>query len=166
MRRLLRQDLAWAGFILLMSAAFGLWQHWNLVRLGWSGGLTAHLETVREQRVQKEFQGVKTLNLAQTYKIFQKGQALFIDARKPEEYAELHISGALNLTRERLDKEGTKALRGIPPGREMVIYCGMSSCQAALRVAEKLQLLGFNRVMVFMGGFQAWDEAGYPADIN
>ncbi len=165
-RRLMQQDLVWAGYVLLLAAALGLGLQWQLVRLSWTGGLPAYLETQREQRLQREFQGIKTLNLGQAYEIFQKGQALFVDARSAEEYAELHIPGAVNLSRERLDQEGGRAVAGIPTERELVVYCGMSSCEAALRVAEKLQSLGYSRVQVFMGGFRAWDDAGYPADIS
>lgn len=164
-RRLIRQDLAWAGYMLLVALAFGLGQQRDLVRLSWTGELPAYLETRREQRL-KEIKGLQTLNLAQTYEIFLKGQALFIDARNAEEYAELHIPGAVNLNRERLDKEGPRAVSGIPADRELVVYCGMSSCEAALKAAEKLQELGHKRIMVFMGGFRAWDEAGYPADTG
>jgi rhodanese-related sulfurtransferase len=162
----MRQDLAGAGLILLLAAAVGLGLQWQLVRLSWTGKLPAYLAAQREQRLQKEFQGIKTLNLAQTYEIFQKGQAQFVDARSPEEYAELHIPGAVNLNRERLDQEGAKAVAGIPSDRELVVYCGMSSCEAALKTAEKLQSLGYSRVQVFMGGFRAWDDAGYPADTS
>ncbi len=165
-RRLVQQDLAWAGVVLLLAAALGLGLQGQLVRLSWTGGLPAYLEAQREQRLQKDFQGVKTLNLAQTYEIFQKGQSLFVDARSAEEYAELHIPGAVNLIRERLDQEGDRAVAGIPTDRELVVYCGMSSCEAALRVAEKLQSLGYSRVQVFMGGFRAWDDAGFPADTS
>ena len=118
------------------------------------------------ERVQARLQGVKTLNLAQAYDIFQKGQALFVDARSPDEYAEMHIPGAVNLPLELLEKEGVKALTGAPAEREMVVYCGMLSCNAALKVAEKLESLGFKRLSVFLGGFRAWDEAGYPADTS
>jgi len=152
--------------ILFLAAALGLGLQWQLVRLSWTGGLPAYLEAQQEQRLQKEFQGVKTLNLAQTYEIFQKGEALFIDARDAEEYAELHIPGAVNLNRERLDQEGAKAVAGIPADRLLVVYCSMSSCDAALKAAEKLQSLGYRRVQVFMGGFRAWDDAGYPADTS
>lgn len=165
-RRLVRQDLAWAAGILLLAAACGLGLQWQLVHLSWTGGLPNLLEQQREQRRRVEFQGVKTLNLAQTYEIFQKGQALFVDARSVEEFAELHIAGAVNLTRERLDEEGTRALAGVPADREMVVYCGMVSCDAALKTAEKLQSLGYSRVLVFPGGFRAWDDAGYPADTS
>ena len=75
----------------------------------------AHLEEQRQQRRQVEFQGVKTLNLAQAYAIFQGGQALFVDARDPDEYAELHVAGAVNLTPDLLKRsEGTPPCRASP----------------------------------------------------
>ncbi len=165
-RQILMKDLAWAGYILLVSVACGLLVQRDLVLVSWTGKLPALLEQQREQRRRVEFQGIKTLNLAQTYEIFQKGQALFVDAREPEEFAELHIAGAINLNRERLEREGDQALAGISKDRQMVVYCGMVSCDAGLKTAEKLQSLGYNRVLVFMGGFRAWDDAGYPADTN
>ncbi len=165
-RRILRQDLAWAGVILILAATFGLWQQWRLVRLSWTGGLTAHLEQQREERRRTEFQGVKTLSLAQAYEIFQQGQALFIDARNPEEYAELHIPGAINLSPRDLKGQGDRPLPEVPTERQLVVYCGQINCDAALQVAEKLQALGYSRVAAFLGGFQAWDQAGYPADTS
>ena len=164
-RRILRQDLAWAGGIVLLAAALGLGLQGQLLRLSWTGKLSAFLEAKREQRLKEEM-GLTTLSLAQTYELYQKGQALFVDARDAEEYAELHLPGAVNLNRERLDKEGARALAGVPADREIVVYCGTVSCDAALRTAEKLQSLGYTRVLVFLGGFRAWDEAGYPADTS
>ena len=165
-RRILRQDLAWAGVILILAASFGLWQQWRLVRLSWTGGLTAHLEQQREERRRTEFQGVKTLSLAQAYEIFQQGQALFIDARNAEEYAELHIPGAINLPPWDLKGQGARPLPEVPTERQLVVYCDQINCDAALKVAEKLQALGYSRVTAFLGGFQAWDQAGYPADTS
>jgi rhodanese-related sulfurtransferase len=165
-RRLIRQDLAWAGVILLLAAAIGLVQHWRLVCASWTGGLPAQLEQMREQRRQEKFQGIKTLSLAQTHEIFQQGQALFIDARNPEEYAELHIPGAVNLSTWDLKMQGAQVVRGIAPERQIVVYCGQESCDAALQLAEKLQSLGYARVSAFLGGFRAWDEAGYPVETS
>ena len=106
MQRLWRQDLAWAAYILGLAVLIGLLQQWPLVRQSWQGELTAALEQARSQRRQEEFQGVKTINLAQAYALFQKKQALFIDARPADEYAELHIPKALNITPEMLDNAG------------------------------------------------------------
>jgi rhodanese-related sulfurtransferase len=165
-RGLCRQDLAWAAFVLVLAAAFGLVKHWPLVNLSLQGKLVAHLEKVRAHRRQVEFQGVKTMNLAQAYELFQKGQSLFIDARKPEEYRELHIAGAVNLPPEKLKEPKNPTLPGIAKERQIVVYCGEAHCNIALQVAEKLQAAGFTRVAAFLGGFKAWDEAGYPADTS
>ncbi len=165
-RPFIRHDLVWAGIILLLAALLGLGLQWQLVRLSWNGGLAAKLDQVREERRREQFQGIPTLNLAQTYEIFQQGQALFIDARPDDEYAELHLPGALNLPPDRLEAEGAKALAGVALGRQVVVYCGQVSCDAALKVAEKLQSLGYTHVKVYLGGFRAWDEAGYPAETS
>jgi rhodanese-related sulfurtransferase len=161
-----RQDLAWAGFILGLAVLVGLIQQWPLVSQSWRGELAARLEQVRSQRRQEQFQGVKTVNLAQAYALFQEGRALFIDSRPPEEYAELHVPQALNITPSMLDAGGAEKVAGLAKDREIVAYCGQVSCDLALQVAEKLQALGFTRVTAYMGGFRAWDEAGYPADTS
>jgi rhodanese-related sulfurtransferase len=166
MNRILRHDLAWAGFILGLAVFFGLLQQWPLVRQSWRGELAALLSQVRNQRRQEQFQGVKTINLAQAYALFQQGRALFLDARPPDEYAELHVPKALNITPSMLEAGGAEKVAGLAKDREIVVYCGQVSCDLALQVAEKLQALGFTRVTVYMGGFRAWDEAGYPADTS
>jgi rhodanese-related sulfurtransferase len=166
MNRVWRHDLAWAAFILGVGVLFGLMQQWPLVRQGWQGDLAARLAQVREQRRQQEFQGIKTLNLAQTYALYQQGATLFIDARPPEEFAELHIAGAVNISPSMLEAGELDRVAGIPRDREIVVYCGQANCDLALRVAEKLQALGFSRVAAYLGGFRAWDEAGYPADTS
>jgi len=165
-RRLVAQDLAWAGVILLLAAVLGIWQQWQLVRISWTGALPAHLEQQRARRRKVEFQGVKTLNLPQTYEIFQGGQALFVDIRDADEYAELHIAGAVNLPSDLLERQGNRVLEGISRDRRIVVYCGLANCNKGLMVAEKLQSLKFTNVSAFMDGFRAWDQAGYPAETN
>ena len=166
MSRLWRQDLAWAGIILGVALLLGLMQQWELVHRSWRGELAGHLEQARGQRRQKEFQGVKTVKLAQAYALFQQGQALFIDARPADEFAELHIPKSLNITSGMVEAGVAGKVAGLARDREIVVYCGQVSCDLALKVAEKLQALGFTRVTAYVGGFRAWDEAGYPADTG
>jgi rhodanese-related sulfurtransferase len=158
-------DITWALYILFLAVLFGLLQHRPLVRLARQGELPSYLAKLREARRQVEFQGVKTVNLAQARALWEGG-ALFIDARIPEEYAELHIQGAFNLPPHLFDKEGVRLLVGLPKDRRIVVYCGQEACDNALKGAEKLQAQGFTRVMAYMGGFRAWDEAGYPVDTT
>jgi rhodanese-related sulfurtransferase len=141
-------------------------QQWELVHTSWRGDLAPRLAQERDQRRQHEFQGVKTLNLAQAYARFQQGDALFIDARPADEFNELHVPKSLNITPEMVAAGLTGKIKGLAKDREIVVYCGQVSCDLALKVAEKLQALGFTRVTAYVGGFRAWDEAGYPADTG
>ena len=165
MNRVWRQDLAWAGFILGAGLLLGLMQHWELVHKSWQGELSPLLSQVRDQRRAEQFQGVKTVNLAQAYALFQQG-SLFIDARPADEFNELHVPKSLNITPDMVEAGVAEKVAGLARDREIVVYCGQVSCDLALKVAEKLQSLGFTRVTAFVGGFRAWDEAGYPADTG
>lgn len=165
MNRVWRQDLAWAGFILGVGLLLGLMQHWELVHKSWQGELAPLLSQVRDQRRAEQFQGVKTVNLAQAYALFQQG-SLFIDARPADEFHELHVPNSLNITPGMVAAGVAEKVAGLAKDREIVVYCGQVSCDLALKVAEKLQSLGFTRVTAYIGGFRAWDEAGYPADTG
>jgi rhodanese-related sulfurtransferase len=166
MSRMWHQDLAWAGLILGAAMLFGLVLQWPLVRQSWRGELAPLLSQARNQRRQEQFQGVKTISLAQAYALFQQGQVLFIDARPADEFAELHVPKSLNITPSMVEAGLAEKVAGLARDREIVVYCGQISCDLALKVAEKLQALGFTRVTAYVGGFKAWDEAGYPADTN
>jgi rhodanese-related sulfurtransferase len=165
-RSLWRQDLAWAAFLLLLASVFGILEHWHLVRLSVQGELPGYLEKLRNRQRQVQFQGVKTLNLAQAHTLWKEGHSLFIDARSPQEYGELHIPGAINLPPEKLQQLGAQAVAEFARDRQIVVYCGTVACDSALKVAEMLQSYEFTRVMAFLGGFRAWDEAGYPVDTS
>jgi rhodanese-related sulfurtransferase len=159
-------DLSWAGFLLGLAALAGLLQHWPLVHLARQGELPAYLDHVREARRQLLFQGVQTLSLEQTRALHAGGRALFIDVRRPGEFAELHVHGAVNLPPGTWDNLQGTPLEGLAKDRQIVIYCSQVACDDALKAAEKLQAQGFTQVAAFLGGFQAWDEAGYPVDTR
>ena len=89
-----------------------------------------------------------------------------MDARKAEEYQELHVQGAVNVPPETWEELSSSELMKMDRTRELVVYCSQESCDDALKLAKKLRAAGFARVMAFTGGFRAWDEAGYPADTS
>lgn len=157
-------DVSWSIYLLGIAVLFGFLQHGPLVRVAWQGELTSHLAKIRELRRQVQFQGVKTVSLAQANALWEGGQALWVDARKPEEFAELHIQGAVNLPPDSWKQVQDTPLAAIPKDRPLVVYCSQAACDDALKTAEKLQAAGFTEVMAFLGGFKAWDEAGYPVD--
>jgi rhodanese-related sulfurtransferase len=160
------RELAWAVGLLGLAVILGFMCHWPLVQASLKGDLTALLDQKRQERREVQFQGLRTLDLAQAHQTWQEKRALFVDARKANEYQELHVQGALNVPPETWEELSSSELMKLAKTQELVIYCSQESCDDALKLAKKLQAAGFTRVMVFTGGFRAWDEAGYPADTS
>ena len=161
-----RQDLTWTIGLLGLAVILGFMFHWPLVQASLRGNLKGLLDQKRQERREVQFQGVKTIDLAQAYQIWQEKRALFVDARKAEEYQELHVQGAVNVPPETWPELPSSELMKMAKTQELVIYCSQESCDDALKLAKKLRAAGFARVMAFTGGFRAWDEAGYPADTS
>jgi len=164
--RELRGDLLWAGYLFILAVIFGLLYQWPLVKTAWRGELQAHLDQVRERQRAVEFKGVPSVGLKEAHDLWKQGETLFLDARSPEEFAILHIPQALNLPPEKLENLKGEGILGLPRDRQIVVYCSKKACNAALKTAKHLQALGFTRVMAFLEGFQAWDEAGYEVDSS
>ncbi|HEV2679783.1 MAG TPA: DedA family protein/thiosulfate sulfurtransferase GlpE [Rhodanobacter sp.] len=75
------------------------------------------------------------------------------------------IPGALLADLDSVDQ----VLYGIPPDRELVIYCSCPNEVSAAKAAQLLMAIGYRRVRPLLGGLDAWDSAGYaierlPAD--
>jgi rhodanese-related sulfurtransferase len=160
-------DLKWSVVLAIASLALAVIWQWTFIQQGLQGNLFSQLKELERQEAARRLEGIRTFNLQQVYTLHQQGQALFIDARPPEEYRQLHIEGAVNLTARQL--EGTKIpdlVKESDTKRPIIVYCGNEDCHASLQVAELLQSRGFTHVAVFLGGFRAWDEAGYPVDVS
>jgi rhodanese-related sulfurtransferase len=159
-------DLLWAGYLFLLAVLFGLAYQWPLVKVSWQGRLTSYLENIQEHRRVTEFKGVPTVTLEEAHELWKGGETLFLDARDADDYAELHIPKAVNLPMDKLSEIKNTGILGLPRDRRIVVYCAKKQCHASLKEAKYLQSLGFTRVMTFLDGFQAWDEAGYDVDSS
>ena len=84
----IRRDLSCTIGLLGLAVILGIMFHWSLVQASLRGNLTALLDQKRQERREVQFQGVRTLDLAQAHQIWQEKKALFVDARKAEEYQE------------------------------------------------------------------------------
>jgi len=101
------------------------------------------------------------ITLEQSKALFDAG-APFLDARTPDEYAQLHVAGAFHLTADKLTQGKTpEALNYLDPAKPVVIYCGGGACDASHNVAAVLQQLGFLQTHVMKDGMLAWAAAGY-----
>jgi rhodanese-related sulfurtransferase len=94
-----------------------------------------------------------------------------VDVREPEEFADGHIPGAVNIPLGRLEIEvsshpavveragGTHLLRQRP----VVLYC-LSGGRSA-RAAAALRRLGFANPVSLAGGILAWTGDGHPVAV-
>jgi rhodanese-related sulfurtransferase len=108
---------------------------------------------------------VATVGLDEFRQIVDSRSALILDARAPLYYRQGHVPGALNLSREDFGAEYLR-LRGMldrDKDRPIIVYCSGGSCHDSKMVAEALTTLGYTRVRIFPGGWEAWSSAGMPA---
>lgn len=84
-----------------------------------------------------------------------------VDVRSPEEYAEGHVEGAVNIPLADLEAR----VGDVPLGTEVVPYCNMyhPGSSRGEQAADMLVKLGFD-AKALLGGFPAWRDAGLPVE--
>ncbi|HEY0921381.1 rhodanese-like domain-containing protein [Rheinheimera pacifica] len=99
-------------------------------------------------------------------------ETVLIDVREPSEFAQQHITGAVNYPRGVLEmnihNHPKVAATGCEPQialqqlaqHPMYLIC-RSGARSAL-AAEALQRMGFSKIYSVAGGMQAWLDAGLP----
>ena len=98
---------------------------------------------------------------------FDQKNALFLDARSPEEYAEGHIPGALEFYANDFEKFAPQILPQLKDKhQELIAYCHGSSCDLSLQLANALMQQGYTNVKVFFGGWPEWKKANYPINTG
>ena len=76
---------------------------------------------------------------------------IILDARRPDEYAEGHIPGAINIPNESI---GTAEIPELPDKSQLIlVYC--RSGRRSKEASEKLVSLGYTNVVEF-GGILDW----------
>lgn len=92
--------------------------------------------------------------------------AVVLDAR-PEIFHRFgHIPGALPLPRDEFEEyyPKHKARLEAYKDKEVLIYCQGSSCEDSHLVASALTKLGYMRLAIFAGGWNAWTQQGLPQE--
>ncbi|MCK5879813.1 MAG: rhodanese-like domain-containing protein [Holophagae bacterium] len=104
------------------------------------------------------------------YEIFNEGNALFLDARTFKQYAEGHFPGAINLPVH--EENGIDLLFKLEDmlqsAPRLVVYCTGIGCGLSDILAEKLVEIGVpkEKIIVFEGGMDAWEQARYPVSTD
>lgn len=87
------------------------------------------------------------------------GVVTVIDVRPPEEYAQGHIPGALNIPLDKLKQR----LKGLPRDREIVAYCRGAWCVLSYEAVARLRKAGL-KARRLEDGLPEWRRAGLPVE--
>jgi rhodanese-related sulfurtransferase len=83
--------------------------------------------------------------------------AIWIDARPEEEFAQDHIPGALLLNEDRWNELLPAMLAAWSPEKRIIVYCSSESCGSSREVARRLRNdAQLKNVFVLEGGWEAW----------
>ena len=91
----------------------------------------------------------------------QHGLVTVIDVRPPEEYAQGHIAGALNIPLDKLKHQ----LQELPRDREIVAYCRGPWCVLSYEAVARLREAGIEARRL-EDGLPEWRRAGLPIEAG
>jgi rhodanese-related sulfurtransferase len=83
-----------------------------------------------------------------------------LDARPTVIYEQGHVPGALSLPRGEFSRAFAQQRTALEAdrARPLVVYCQGGACEDSELVAKALLELGFSRVAILVGGWEAWKE--------
>lgn len=90
------------------------------------------------------------------------GKIILVDARGEHEFQEGHIPGAINIPYEKFVDYYENLMDYVPMDANVVCYCRSVTCDLSDNLAQELRLAGYERVLLFRGGWEDWTKAGYP----
>jgi rhodanese-related sulfurtransferase len=108
--------------------------------------------------------GVTSIDLSGVRSSLERGDALILDARPSEDYAEAHIPGALSLPANDFDSRFPEVSDSIERATRIIVYCSGVECSDSIEVAGRLSEFRFRNISVFEQGFRAWAGSGLPTE--
>jgi len=102
--------------------------------------------------------------LAQVKELYEKKEAVFIDARESSVYSLGHIQGSTSLPLAALDSELQAFMEKVPLETNLVIYCSGYGCHDSKDLGNRLLQKGYRQILIFDGGYPEWKDAGLPIE--
>lgn len=104
---------------------------------------------------------VKSLSTAQVKTVLDRKAAIFIDARRQDQFAEGHIPGSLNIYAYEF-ADNIHQVAPLPKEKLIVVYCDGGACELSHDLADELTQFGFSKVVIYSGGWEEWSKTDYP----
>ena len=106
------------------------------------------------------------ITMDEAKKIFDSGQAVFVDTRKLDMYEAGHVQGAYHIELHDFENGDPKILNFIDRSSVIVAYCVGGNCDESEAVARQLSGAGYQKVYVMHDGFPCWKALGFPVETG
>jgi rhodanese-related sulfurtransferase len=121
--------------------------------------------------VQEALGSVEAVSAAAVKEGLDRGEVdLVLDVREPNEWAEGHVPGAMNVPRGvlelRADPESPATDPALSANKDarMIVYCLKAPGARSLLAAQTLGRMGYSNVAAMRGGFEEWRAEGLPGE--
>ena len=104
-----------------------------------------------------------SVDLPQSYQIYQKGEAIFVDIRSKELYEKGHVPNSLNIHLPSLPQTILENPEVLPKGQPIYVIC-CAQDRNALWAVLPLRMAGYEAYNVTGGGVDAWDYLKLPIE--
>ncbi len=92
------------------------------------------------------------------YKLYQAGQATFIDVRSHASFSTGHIKGALSIPGSQI----IQRFNEVTPGKMVITYCACDAEQSSGKAVLNLNAHGVKNAAALKGGYLEWKAARLP----
>ncbi|MEE9271280.1 MAG: rhodanese-like domain-containing protein [Candidatus Krumholzibacteria bacterium] len=96
--------------------------------------------------------------------LLETGTITLLDARSEHEFEEGHLPGAINIPYDNFVDYYSDLENLVPLDADVITYCKSVTCDLSDNLAQELQLAGYEKVLVYRGGWLEWTEADLPVE--
>jgi rhodanese-related sulfurtransferase len=107
-----------------------------------------------------EKDSISVISIAEFEKMAGKKKNMVVDVRTPEEVAEGHLAGSVNINF--LGEGFSQEIGKLNKNKTYLLYC--KSGNRTRKAADQMQKAGFKHVYMLEGGITAWNQAGKPVE--
>lgn len=123
-----------------------------------------------DYRLEHDFQEVSLEEARQRFDQARTGEGttVFVDARKPSDFEEGHVPGAIPFDHYYPDGYIEPVLAAIDAADAIVVYCNGGECEDSVLVCGDLIELGipYHSIYLFAAGWEAWTNADHPIEVG
>ncbi len=111
---------------------------------------------------------IKELDAESAHDALAEGDILVVDVREPDEFAQGHLPGAINIPRGIIEAAADASTHYRHPQlsvahQRKVLMCCTSGSRSALTVYA-LQQMGFEQIYSLAGGLECWSAEGFELE--